>query len=173
MTDFNAFNNIHSEKNWTRITALSGWLFFWVYLEYVFINDTFSNGASAFSIAIFACFLLFWNYVAIGNLIVILWLLAGQERIKIEGDTLLVEKKLVGFVSVKKFEIKKIRAITINKRVLEFGNNFNFIPFQNGMIFFDYNDKREKFCVSYNRKLAREIIVFLRSKTPFTDINFR
>jgi hypothetical protein len=170
---------IPTKKSWPGIIFLSLWLCGWLAGEIFSIRQLVIDETPLFTNLFLLFWVIFWTIGGAAALFTLLWLIAGTEIIKVENGILEIQKKTLGWIRRKKYQIPEIRGLSVNPLAegsVTWGKNgngnTNTLKFDTGIIKFGYGAKTLKFGAGIDQAEGQVLIDYFKLNSNFKPENF-
>lgn len=159
--------SIPTAKNIFKIVFLFVWLGGWFMGETTVAAQLFSGKLRGDSFLFF--WLCAWTIGGCWAIIMLMWNLAGSERITVAQGMLRIEKKILGFSKSREYSLSAIRDFRVEKdgnsnSLFANRGGMQFWGYVNGPIMFDYGMKTIKFGLGIDEAEAKHILGILSEK---------
>ena len=160
--------HIPTSKNIFKILLLCAWLGGWFMGETTVAAQLFSGNLRGGDYFLFF-WLCAWTIGGCLAIFMLLWNLAGSERITVGQGILRIEKKILGFGKSREYSLASIRDFRVGndeKSNSLFTNKggMEFWGYVNGPIMFDYGMKTIKFGLGIDEAEAKKIVGILSER---------
>jgi hypothetical protein len=170
---------IPTKKSWPGIIFLSLWLCGWLVGEIFSIRQLIIDETPLFTNLFLLIWVIFWTIGGAAALFTLLWLIAGIEIIKVENGIFEIQKKILGWIRTKEYQISEIRVLSVNPLAEgsvtwgKGGNgNTNTLKFDTGSIKFCYGAKTLKFGAGIDQAEGQVLIDYFKLNSNFKPENF-
>jgi hypothetical protein len=155
---------IPSKKNIFLVLFLCGWFGFWSIPETDIIKDL-VRGTQDKGFELFPVFwLMAWTVVGFMVLLMIIWILAGNEVITLSTLTLKIERKAYGIGLSKEYFLSEVRNLRIQMGDESMNSEMEAWGFVGGRLAFDYELETVKFASGINEEEAVDLLKLLNKK---------
>jgi hypothetical protein len=155
---------IPSKKNIFLVLFLCGWFGFWSIPETDIIKDL-VQGTQDKGFELFPLFwLMAWTVVGALVLLVIIWILAGNEVITLSPLTLKIERKVYGVGLSKEYSLSEVRNFRIQMGDKSVYSEMEVWGFVGGRLAFDYELKTVKFASGIDEEEAGYLLDVFNKK---------
>ena len=155
---------IPSKKNIFLVLFLCGWFGFWSIPETDIVKDlvqgTQDNGFELFPLF----WLMAWTVVGVIVLLVILWIIAGNEVITLSTLTIKIERKAYGLGLSKEYTLSELRNFRIQSGGESIYSEMESWGFGSGRFAFEYELKTVKFASGIDEEEAVTLLEVFKKK---------
>ena len=137
-------------------------------------NQVFDDGSGGVVDVFIIFWLIAWTIGGCGAILILLWLIGGQEKITVDNGEVEIRKQIFEIGLSKEYSIPEIKYLTLNqaRNRDQWGRNIsNFL--NHGQIEFDYGLRTIKFASDIDAAEARLIIETFKQNPNFRAENFR
>jgi hypothetical protein len=162
---------IPARKQWLTILFMLAWLGGWVVGEITVLRQLISEGRPDGATAFMLFWLCGWTLGGLWAMWVVLWMIAGTERITIDRGALVISRQVLGIGRPKSFDLGLVKRLRVDHDEGAEGGGSRSSPTPLvgvfGAIAFDYGAKTIRFATGVEEAEAAMIIDELRSRYSF------
>tara|TARA_R110000868_G_scaffold306734_1_gene568005 strand:+ start:36133 stop:36714 length:582 start_codon:yes stop_codon:yes gene_type:complete len=173
----------YPKKQWFSIIFIHIWLIGWLFGEVTVINILFFEGSmfnsdtsEGGSYIFLFIWLTFWTYGGFQTIMTLIWMMFGEELVKIKRQDITITRVLAFVRKKKTFELENVKNLIIQ---IEKGDMFSKkkkvkTAFKNyGSIRFDYKGREKRFGVDLDYNASQEVYNEIKDISRFTNLNLK
>lgn len=103
--------DLPSPRRPVAVGILSLWLAGWAFGVAFMLQQLFSPGAFGFERAFLLAWMVLWAAVGVGVMAYLAWLVAGRERVSLEGGALVIRRQVLGVGPTRRWPLASIRRL--------------------------------------------------------------